>query len=220
MKVKKLWVTPDPEFQIVRSARICYDSEDKIDSKYRVVGLKHAKDGGLSLEYPVTKVELGSNDKALLEKLVANGHGMTLRFASAAFSVEGISRACSHQLVRLAHFGILQRSQRYVSEADSGIVSPEGLEKFEKEIKDLHRESLRLYSIMLEAGVKQEAARYVLPEATETAVNLSSNFQGWHHLFDIRLQKKVMPETYEVAKELWRQLYKEAPIVFGKFKDC
>ena len=219
MKVEKLWITPDPEYQIVRSARICYNSMDKIDSTWEMVGLRKTPEGKMQLSYPVMKVSLGKNDKELLEKLVSKKHGMALRFASAAFSVSGISRVCSHQLVRIAHFGILQRSQRYVEESSANMVLSEDFpDKYKPALADLHKEAQDFYEEMVRNGVPKEEARYALLNGTETALNLSANFQAWSHFFSIRLQDKVQKETYEVARELWRQLYIEAPTVFGKFK--
>jgi len=87
MKVTLLDHTADPEHRIGLSAAACYDS--KTEREACIKRAAHCRD---------------------------SGHLSVLRFAYATFGVEGISRVCSHQLVRVAHAGILQRSQRYVRE--------------------------------------------------------------------------------------------------------
>ena len=65
--------------------------------------------------------------KACVKRAVAckdKGHLATLRFASATFLVKGISRICSHQMVRSAHLSFLQRSQRYCEEDVPRFVYP------------------------------------------------------------------------------------------------
>lgn len=212
-EVKLMWSTPDSEFQIVRAARVCYQSEDKSDSHYVIVGLDQASDGNVTIKYPVTAVALGPNDKSLLEKIMTNNHNACLRFSSAAFNIKGISRVCSHQLVRIAHFGILQKSQRYCDEDGAGFVFPESFDDT-IDSTNVANYANAVYNDLISVGVKEEDARYVLPGAVETEINMCANFQGWKHFLKIRLSKKVQPETFAVAAEVCKQLYKLAPIVF------
>lgn len=215
-EVKLMWATPDPEFQIVRAARICYQSEGKIDSSWVVTGLQKADTGEMQIKYPVTEVQLGPNDKGLLDKLMTNNHNACLRFASAAFTISGISRVCSHQLVRIAHFGILQKSDRY-SETFENVI-PEELMGVDSELDALidnaEQAAESVYIKALEKGVNKEFARYMLPNASQTEINMCANFQGWKHFLDIRLNKKVQPETLKVAGLVCEELVKVAPNVF------
>ena len=214
-KVTLMWGTPDPEYQIVRAARECYASEDSIDSHWEPTGAvqKIMMGGGLDVGVPMLKVKLGPNDTALLKTLMKNQHNTCLRFASAAFRITDISRVCSHQLVRIAHFGILQRSQRYCNEENTNFIFPDTIED-KRDAENVGKYFLEVYKDLIAAGVKEEDARYILPGATSTRINMVSNFQGWKHLLHIRLNKKVQLETRMVAAELCRQLYELAPIVF------
>lgn len=221
MEVKLLWNTPDPEYQIVRSARICYNSYEKEDSTYELTGVGTASDGNITIKYPVATVKLGPNDLKLLNIIMTNNHNTCLRFSSAAFNISGISRACSHQLVRIAHFGILQQSQRYVDVGDMEVVFPDvsyagydNAKWYETESKKLTAASIKFYKEALERGILKEDARYDLPEASTTSINMVSNFQGWKHLLSIRLGKHVMKETRDVAAVLCLELFKLAPNIF------
>lgn len=57
--------------------------------------------------------EMGDSGK-FIQKLIGMGHESVLEHASASFEVSGISRACSHQIVRHRLAAYSQESQRYV----------------------------------------------------------------------------------------------------------
>src|SRR5207244_3905721 len=60
-----------------------------------------------------------------LENIKKQGHGSVLEHAVYVLLIEGISRSCSHELVRhRAGFGYSQVSQRYVDESHAAFVMP------------------------------------------------------------------------------------------------
>src|SRR3977135_3546530 len=60
-----------------------------------------------------------------LENIKKQGHGSVLEHAVYVLLVEGISRSCSHELVRhRAGVGYSQISQRYVDESHAAFVMP------------------------------------------------------------------------------------------------
>lgn len=90
MKVTLVSHTPNPQWLIETCARISYESKnDPFDPKV---------------------------NSEFIRKLVKNGHESPLEHASATFLIEGISRACSHQIVRHRLASFSQRSARYVDE--------------------------------------------------------------------------------------------------------
>lgn len=189
MKVTLLDCTQNPVQKIGQAAAICYDA----------------------------KTDLESNAKRA-KHCVNKGHLTTLRFAYAAFAIEGISRVCSHQLVRVAHAGILQESQRYVEQADIVYVHPMSIAQTNMELwarwMKLHDDATQLYKDALLAGVKKEDARYCLPQSCTTKVNLCLNFQGWVDFLGNRTAKSAQAEIREVALEIQRQLRLIAPEIF------
>ena len=78
------------DYKAYCAARVCY-SEKGFDDIWN--------------ETPMTDMDKEDveNDKALklLKNIVDKGHGSVLEHCVFTFSIEGISRACSHQLVRL-----------------------------------------------------------------------------------------------------------------------
>jgi len=106
-----------------------------------------------------------------LQARIREGHESLIEHASATFEICGISRACSHQLVRHRIASYSQESQRYVSMDDPEWVLPPSIaqdesaraiwERFAEQVKETYR-ALR------ERGLRKEDARFVLPNATAT----------------------------------------------------
>lgn len=191
MKVTLLDYTDDPENVIGKSAAICYDA--KTDRESNIRRAAHCK---------------------------SKGHLSTLRFAYATFNIAGISRVCSHQLVRIAIAGILQESQRYVEQSRIDWVIPPAVYDLPEELHDEWNELLMrcstLYGLCIKEGMRKEDARYILPQSCTTQLNLCLNFQGWQDLLANRTAKSAQWEVRELAAEIERQLQGIAPIIFGE----
>lgn len=146
-------------------------------------------------------------------------HLATMRFAYATFHVEGISRICSHQIVRMSHAGILQRSQRYVSEKGIEFVRPHTFDDLPWELADrwtmLEELSRGLYEELVSGKhMKKEDARYVLLHSAETSMHLCSNFQGFRDFLRNRNSKHAQEEVRQVAIEIQKKLHLIAPLLF------
>src|ERR1700727_389209 len=63
-----------------------------------------------------------------LRHIIDVGHFSVLEHASVSFYITGISRSCTHELIRHRHFSYSQLSQRYVPEKESQVVMPPGME--------------------------------------------------------------------------------------------
>jgi thymidylate synthase (FAD) len=142
----------------------------------------------------------------------------TLRFSYASVSIEGISRICSHQIVRIAHAGILQESQRYVKLSNIEYVTPDSVSLLnprlqERWIKHL-AEGSEIYNDCIKDGQKKEDARYILSHSCTTKVNLCLNFQGWRDVIKNRTNKTAQWEIRDVFEEIERLLHEVAPNIF------
>ena len=182
--------TLDPEHKIGLAAAKCYD-------------------GGRDRESNVRRTR-GCKDK---------GHLSTLRFAYATFDITGISRVCSHQLVRMAHAGILQRSQRFCREDGIEYVKPTGFDTIPPALQGrwdaLLAEANSLYGELVDGKhMRAEDARYVLPQSCVTELSICLNFQGYRDLLKARTSKAAQWEVRAVALEIQRQLAEIAPGLF------
>ena len=150
-------------------------------------------------------------------KCMQDGHLATLRFAHATFHISGISRACSHQLVRSKFLDFLQQSQRYVNQNDVGFIIPDSLKatpQMEEQTKFLYEDLLNAYNNLIKRGVKKEDARFVLPEATQTSMFVVGNFQAWKDFIKLRANKHAQWEIRELAKAINNELNKHCPELF------
>lgn len=143
----------------------------------------------------------------------ANGHMSVFEFANVVFRVEGISRACSHQLVRHRLASFCQLSQRYTKidtrKKDWYMVPPDFKtytdynEVFGAKPRGFFDSCMKAYAKnyedVLEAGMKPEDARYLLPEATKTTVTVGMNARELFHFLDLRGDKAAQWEIRTLA---------------------
>ncbi len=197
MRVQLLTHTPDLEQVVAAAARLCYSpsSIDKI------------------LERDPQERE------ALIAKVVSLGHFSVLEHASFTFGIEGISRACTHQLVRHRVASYSQQSQRYVSHKErfTAITPPSIAEHpdLENRYNALLEEIHQVYRELLEAGIPAEDARFVLPNAAETKIVATMNARELHHFFNLRCCRRAQWEIRAMAREMLRLAKGAAPLLFA-----
>lgn len=143
------------------------------------------------------------NPLGLVKHLYRNGHHSVFEHIYFTFKIEGISRACSHQLVRHRHCSFTQRSQRYCSEGDFGFVIPPSLDS-SYEADEFENIMLRLQERYesLQKSIPNEDARYVLPNACEVSLFLSCNLRELIHMSNERLCLRAQWEIRELMKQM------------------
>ena len=141
------------------------------------------------------------NALKLVSHLYKNGHHSVFEHIHFTFKIEGISRACSHQLVRHRHCSFTQRSQRYCEEDGFEFVTPPTIDTgvFMNEMTDLRNkyENLRLVEL-----VPNEDARYLLPNACATELYLSCNLRELIHIANERLCSRAQWEIRKLVKNM------------------
>lgn len=160
---------------------------------------------------------INKNDVKRLKEVIGYGHVSVVEHASFTFSIEGISRACSHQLVRHRIASYTQQSQRRVKIEDFDPVIPssiklneEALGIFKKSMKDLYNTYQRLIHI----DIPLEDARYVLPNATKTTIIVTMNARELLHFFRLRCCNKAQWEIKKVAWKMLRLCKEKASVIF------
>ena len=141
----------------------------------------------------------------LVKHLYKNGHHSVFEHIYFTFKIEGISRACSHQLVRHRHCSFTQRSQRYCSEDGFKVILPESIEEsyfdectYEHIVRDIDE----AYSELQNNGIPNEDARYILPNACETSLYLSCNLRELIHICNERLCERAQWEIRDLVKAM------------------
>ena len=203
MKIKILAHTPNPERVIALAGKLCYSS----------VGIDELND----------KISDEQVEK-FITKLSDMGHMSPFEHASFTFAIEGISRNCSHQIVRHRLASFSQQSQRYVKMKGEYVVPPyiywheELLLEFNHALEDADKTYNKLVEGLMRYGRTEkeaiEDARYILPSACTTKMEVTMNVRELLHFFKQRCCKRAQWEIREVAKEMLKQCREVSPILF------
>lgn len=136
----------------------------------------------------------------LVHHLYKGGHHSVFEHVYFTFKIEGISRACSHQLVRHRHCSFTQRSQRYCSEEGFEYVAPDTMPDTVM-AADMHQIE-NWYNGYQRLGVPNEDARYILPNACATSLYLSCNLRELIHMANERLCSRAQWEIRDLVREM------------------
>ena len=176
------------------------------------------------------------SNQEYLDNILTSKHGSVLEHAVWCLLITGVSRALTHELVRhRAGFGYSQLSQRYVDESDARYVvpplyqeNPKLREKWQQTIETLRK----AYTDLAEATADyvqqkhpemtprdrrkwaRQAARSILPNATETKIFVTGNSRAWRHFLELRGSIHADTEIRLLAVEVYRIFKRESPNIF------
>src|SRR5213076_3469996 len=172
-----------------------------------------------------------------LENIKKQGHGSVLEHAVYVLLIEGISRSCSHELVRhRAGFGYSQISQRYVDESHAAFVLPPAVagdakleEEWQRQVTDAQAAYVRSVEGLMQRyewvtdkvhrrKLAREAARSVLPNATVVKIVVSGNARAWRTMLELRCGEGAELEIRRMAVACLRLLQREAGALFSDFE--
>lgn len=212
MKVTLLNYTPHPEATIAIAAKLCYSNKSIQD-----LTLKASDDDAAEF----------------IDRLMTLGHESPIEHVTFTFGIEGISRSCSHQLVRHRIASYSQKSQRYVDETQFEYVIPEAMEA-DPVTEIIYKETMQiiqerydaLRDILITRYVKDgmdkkdaekkanEDARMVLPNACCTSIIVTMNVRSLFNFFKHRCCNRAQWEIREMADEMYKLCYAVAPNIF------
>jgi len=193
--VQLLTITPDSERLIESCGRTCYESYDKISD---------------------------DSHKKIIRHLLKNGHTSVFEHAKISFRISDVSRSLTHQLVRHRIASYSQKSQRYVKEHNFDFVVPDSVTaideatvEYEKCIKVIED----TYSKLVKLGIRKEDARYLLPNACTTTIDISINFRSAMNFFNERGDIHAQWEIRRVAMTMLDIVKIYAPTVFENYEN-
>jgi len=201
LKVTLLEHTPDPEGLVAVAARSCYARSSAAELKEKLKPEQREK---------------------LLKLLLNGGHHSPVEHASFTFVIEGISRSCSHQLVRHRLASYSQQSQRYVGANNFGYIIPPSIIR-NQELKELFIKEMekisQSYQFMVEklkeigrsAEQAQEDARFLLPNAAETKITMTMNARELIQAANLRLCLRAQWEIRKLFSTLKKEVSKVSP---------
>lgn len=210
--------TPEFEQNIARGAKLCYSSAD-IEA----------------LRDKVTPEEASK----FLNMILGLGHGSVLEHSYITFGIEGVSRSLTHQLVRHRIASYSQKSQRYVKEGQFSYIIPKEIKAsseataiFIKAMEDDQKAYDQIVDILMKKYINEldhepskkelsiiekkaiENARYILPNACETKIQVTMNVRTLFNFFIERLCDRAQDEIRDLAHEMWLECMKISPTIF------
>lgn len=176
----------------------------------------------------------GRNHEEHVKHLIEVGHGAAIEHANFSFLIWNVSRSLTHELVRHRIASFSQLSQRYVDSSDVSFVVPPAIQELAKIDPDAYRAwvehcelSRQLYEELttkmsnmyedieskLERRKKaRQAARSVLPNATETKIFVTMNARAVRHLIELRANPSADVEIRSLAVKIYKILQDKAPL--------
>lgn len=194
MIVRLLAHTPDADRICAAAAHSCYSEDSAADLLETVDPAK------------------------MLRHVIGMGHHSVIEHAVFTFSVEGVSRALTHQLVRHRVASFSQQSQRYVRLSEPTYVVPETVKR-DPEAMKVYEETMDgiwdSYSKLIGMGIPAEDARYVLPNGCTTNITITMNARELLHFFSMRCCNRAQWEIREMADEMLRLCKEVSPVIFS-----
>lgn len=207
------WSTnaPDPEALIEFAGRACYETFDKPNPR------------------------TASND-AYLRHILEVGHVALFEHPTATIYIRGLSRSATHELIRHRHFSFSQLSQRYVPESESSVVVPAAIAAdptlqrlflqaaddarfaYNELLEALEEKFADEPNALLRKKQARQAARAILPNATESRIVVTGNFRTWRHFIGMRASEHADLEIRTLAVRCLELLREQAPVAFADFE--
>lgn len=140
----------------------------------------------------------------IVKGCIRSGHQSVLEHCSFTFRIEGISRSCSHQIVRHRIASYSQQSQRYVKYDNLDWVIPDyGIDEgYARHACDIMLNAYKEMTDESDPGFQKstiDAARCVLPNATPTTIYVTMNLRALMHFCNERMCNRASKEIHEVA---------------------
>ena len=198
MRVKLLWYTPNPEFNVALAMRRCYSAK------------------------PIEELEaeLASKpgyERDLIAKALRDKTFDVIEHAVFMFEIEGISRVTSHQLVRHRIASYDQESQRFSAVERENFIIPNSIKSNPEALKiyeELLASSVETFLKLKELEVPKEDARFVLPQSIGTKLVVTANARSLMHFFWQRTASQAQWEIRELAELMLAECKRVAPSIF------
>jgi thymidylate synthase (FAD) len=174
-----------------------------------------------------------------LRHILEVGHLSVLEHATVTMYLRNVSRSLTHELIRHRHFSYSQLSQRYAPSGAADMVEPDVIAadpQLHARFVAATSEALHAYGELL-AGLEarfadagsgesatlrrkqaRQAARAVLPNATETRLVVTGNYRAWRHFVAMRASEHADVEIRALAVACLRELVAIAPNAFADFE--
>jgi len=196
-----LWVTPEAERLIVKTARVSApQNEDNLATGPR-----------------------------LLKYLIKHKHWSPFEMANMCLEIH-TQRDISAQIIRHRSFSFQEFSQRYAETEQAKIpkfrrqdsrnrqnsiddLNDEQIDLLEELTYKHIKEGYELYQTMLEMGVAKETARRHLPMCSPTRIYMNGTLRSWIHYIDLRTDPGTQWEHRTIANQAKIIFQQQFPVI-------
>jgi len=196
LEVELISIPPDLSDVIYTACRTCYSADGAVEIFNNITPDKEKK-------------------LNLIKRVISSGHYSTIEHIQLSFAINNVSRALTHQLVRHRHMSFSQKSQRYVKEkGEFDYIIPFAVEKnpeLKNKFEDFMKEISSKYLEFIEAGIKAEDARALLPNATASSLVASLNLRELIHIANLRLCTRAQSEIRMLVKKMCELVIEREP---------
>lgn len=175
------------------------------------------------------------NAQRYLDRIKAEKHGNVLEHASFGVLCWGISRSCTHEIVRHRLMSYSQVSQRYVGPGAIRFVqrpelraTPKLQHDFEAliddaytmyvntctQLADIYKGNLKGTDLLKHV---RQAARDILPNCTEAPILITANVRAWRYFLEQRASLHAETSIRALAVAIYTQLVAMAPMLFNDY---
>ena len=211
MKIELLYHTP--LWVASKAIRKCWSSEDKSDTVTHYDAVAEIFD-----------TVCGTKDRALIERVGnQNKHKSTLEHLVYTFDIDGISRACLQEVARhrLASYSV--KSTRYTLKElkDEDSISENKynyiIKTMNEDINRSNMSSLFALQNVLQNGISNDIAKYMLPEAYKTSLVMTINARSLQNFLELRSSKHALWEIQQLSNEVYNALPEEHKYLFKEY---
>ncbi|MBI1795519.1 MAG: FAD-dependent thymidylate synthase [Candidatus Eisenbacteria bacterium] len=174
-------------------------------------------------------------NREFIGHIVEVGHGSVLEHSVWSFLITGVSRSLTHELIRHRHFSYSQLSQRYVNESDSDFIEPDAIaddpelhaiwceavdatrQAYDRLVEGLQKRYAAIPEATQRRKLARQAARSVLPNATETKIFVTGNARALRHFIELRGSEHADVEIRKLAVAVLQLMQAEAPSLFADY---
>lgn len=198
-------------------------------------GEKLVEVAGRTCYMSFAKPRPGGN-KAYIQHILEVAHGSVCEHSVYNFIITGVSRSFTHELVRhRAGMSYSQLSQRFVDESECEFVEPAVIAS-DPELHEIWLDAVEAaqcaYKVLADGLAEKfasipdktlrrkkarEAARSVLPNATETKIFVTANARALRHFIEMRGSEHADVEIRQVAIRVLELLQVDSPNLFGDY---
>jgi thymidylate synthase (FAD) len=149
-----------------------------------------------------------------------NKHASTLEHISYTFDIDGISRACLQELARHRHQSLSVKSTRYTLKElkdHRGDFNDFLVLTNNNYINNYNNQHLYDLQLLLQEGVSNDIAKYMLPEAYKTSLVSTMNMRALQNFLQLRTNKAALWEIQELARAMYEVVPMEHKFMLEEF---